>query len=397
MSVDWGNTIVIKHQKPPEVDKKYQLWTEIIAPKSVSEIVGNKNSIFKINNWFLERQCDEEKKSACLLVHGASGVGKSTTIDVLSKMNGFNCIHTYADIQRTPQRMEALFREVSIIGDSGVLVLDDAESFIKETSVMRPLSKIFRDCNKNKSDCKRNRLTVVIICNEIDASFKIIRDVSETVEFEPLSYNNIYSLFRRLAYQVSNFCYLPPMACYIIATQTIGNATQAINQLQMMYQGTPFPKKKRKKLEVSDSNIKKHALASSSRKDNALQMWCSTYKQSSIECFLNDKDLLQSMSHMNRDFLNNLGKNFFKEYINYYHNSSPDTMKSISNCIDCMSSSDINRPEQHEDRLYTSENSERWAEDDMGYLIGIHNGIYNLMGKKKDKWSIKKTKKMRFN
>lgn len=394
MSIDWGNTLVIKNKKRPEINNKYKLWTELVAPKCSSEIVGNEDAKLKINNWFLERQCDPDKESACLLVHGPSGVGKSTTVDILAKRNGFNVIHTYADIQRTPQRMDALFREVSIIGDSGVLVLDDAESFIKETSVMRPLAKIFRDSKKNIKNKTKTRLNVVLICNEIDASFKVIRDVSETVEFEPLVYNNIYSLFRKISSKVSKFCYLPPMASYVIATQTIGNATQAINQLQLMYQGTPFPAEYRKRRKLSKNKNK--ALDSSSRKDNALHMWSSTYRQSSIECFVNDENLLESMTNMNMDFLNNLGKNLFTEYILYYHNSTLETMNSIYKCIDCMSSADIKRPENHEDRLYASENSERWAEDDMNYLIGIHNGIHNLMGKKKDKWSTKKTKKMKF-
>ena len=383
MSVDWGNTLIINHKKQNEIPNKYKLWTEIIAPKSIKDIVGNKDAINKINNWLIERQCDPNKKSACLLIHGPCGVGKSSAIDILSKRNGFNVIHTYADIQRTPQKMEALFREVSILGDSGILVLDDSESFIKETSVIRPLARMFRDNNRNK-----NRLTVVIICNKIDVSFKVIKDVSETVEFEPLLYNNIYNLFRKVSSMVSTFCYIPPMDSYMIATHTTGNATQAINQLHMMYQGTPFPKKNAKKKRKVKANVFKN--------DKALHMWCSTYKQSSIECFINDKDVLESISNMNRDFLNNLGNNLFREYIHYHHNSNIETMNSICKCIDNMSYADIKRPENHEDRLYSTENSERWAEDDVVYLIGINNGIHNLMGRKKDKWTIKKTKKMKF-
>ena len=365
--MSWGGTVFVKKKERTIIDPKYQLWTDIIQPRTRKDLVGNSSSISYINDWFIERQCEKQKKNECLFIKGSSGTGKSSTVRVISGITGFVCVHTYADIQRTPQCMESLFREVSIIGDSGVLVLDDAESFLKETSIMRHLVKMF----KKDTKISGNRVLVIVICNEVDSSFSSLQDVSSVVEFKPLVSQDIYRLFRRVSSKISDFCYIPPMDIYIISISCNGNATQAINQLQMLYQGSVEDKRKSVK--------RKRGLVRVERSDDSLKMWVSTYKNSSVDCFVKDPDLIESMSTMNRYFLDNLGVNLHKEYLKYYHNSSMDTMVSISTCIDNMSLADMNRPENHEDRLYNGENAQRWSEDDLGYLIGIHNGLRCLL------------------
>lgn len=379
--MSWGGTVIIKNKSRTLVDPKYQLWTDIIKPVTRKDLVGNSSSISYINDWFIERQCEKRKMNECLFIKGSSGTGKSSTVRVISGINGFTCVYTYADIQRTPQCMESLFREVSIFGDSGVLVLDDAESFLKETSIMRHLVKMF----KRDASITGNRVIVVVICNEVDSSFSSLQDVSSVVEFNPLVSQDIYKLFRRVSSKVSGFCYIPPMDAYMIASSCTGNATQAINQLQLLYQGTIEYKKKNGK--------RKRKLCRVDRRDDSLKMWVSTYKNSSVDCFVKDQDLMESMVNMNRYFLDNLGVNLHKEYLKYYHNSSMETMVSISTCIDNMSLADINRPEDHEDRLYNGENAQRWSEDDLGYVIGIHNGLRCLIGKNQGAISNKKQRR----
>ena len=160
--------------------------------------------------------------------------------------------------------------------------------------------------------------------------------------------------------------------------------------MQFLYQNTPFPVIKRNK-----NTNKRLKLDQSSKNDTSFQMWVTTYKQSNIDCFIGEDNLLESISKMNKSFLDNLSNNLFNEYLNYFQNSTVETMNSISKCTEYLSLSDINKVEFHEDRLYESENINRYSEDEIGFVVGIYGGLYNLSGRKKNTWQSKKSRRNR--
>jgi len=388
MSISWGNSLSVKKKPKEAIPDKLKLWTDLTKPKTTNDLIGNDDARKQMNDWFIKIKNDNSNTNKCLLVIGQSGVGKSISVNLISKANGLTTLETYGNIPRTPQKMESLFRELSIIGTHGVLVLDDAESFLKETTVVKPLTRLF----KNNEMKNGNRVICVIICNTIDKSMNTLRDCCDVIEFKALQNKEIYSIFRNLSKKVLKICYIPPMAAYLVSTHTTGNITQAVNQMQFMYQNTPFPVLKKKK-----SN-KKMKLDQSSKSDNPFQMWVSTYKQSNIKCFIDNKDinLLEAICNMNKSFLDNIGDNLFKEYIRYFNNDTVNTLESISKCIDSISASDIKRPKFDEDRLYDSENSERWSEDDTNFLICIYSGIQCIRGRDKYEWTLKKRRRKKF-
>ena len=280
--------------------------------------------------------------------------------------------------------MESLYRELSIIGDQSVLILDDTESFLKETSVVKTFTKLF----KNKEKKNGRRIICIIICNSVDKSLNTLKDCCESVEFENLTPKDINLIFRNLSKKVMKFCYIPPMASFLVSSKTSGNITQAVTQMQFLYQNTPFPvinKKKNKRLKL-DQN---------SKNDTSFQMWVTTYKQSNIDCFIGEDKLLDSICKMNKSFLDNLSNNLFNEYLNYFQNSTVETMNSISKCTEYLSLSDINKVEFHEDRLYESENINRYSEDEIGFVVGIYGGLYILNDRKKNTWQPKKARRTR--
>jgi len=281
--------------------------------------------------------------------------------------------------------MENLFRELSIMNKS-ILVLDDAESFLKETSIIKPLTRLF----KNNEAKNGKRVLCVIICNIIDKSLSILCDICDIIEFKPLGHNQMYRIFRTLSTKVSKFSYIPPMASFMISTHSSGNILQAVNQLQFLYQNTPFPitgkKNKNKKLKLDKS----------SKNDNHFQMWVSTYKQSNIKYFIENKkiNVLDCLFGMNKSFLDNIGDNLYKEYINYFDKT--DSLESVSRCICDISCADLKRPEFDNDRLYDTENSEKWSEDDHNYLINTYSGIRILQGREHTNYTNKRRRKKKF-
>ena len=174
------------------------------------------------------------------------------------------------------------------------------------------------------------------------------------------------------------------MDAFFMASHSTGNATQVVNQIQFMYSWTktPPPVGKRKRiLKHTDKSQKLQKIDAKSKNDSSTRMFFTVYKSSSIKGFLRDDQLLESMDTMNRDFLEMLGSNVHMEYPKYFHNGTLDSLESMSECMDNISLSDSNRPEVHEDGMYESENAQKWVEDDMNFVVCIHESLYHLKGR----------------
>jgi len=364
MIVDWGRSLRIKAKEPLKVCPTDNLWVDVMSPKKIPSLQGNNKALSSIREWFVSRQCDEE--SGFLFIHGPSGVGKSSVVRIISEEYGFTLIHTFADIPRTPQKLDGILSEVSMV-EGGILVLDDFEAFLKETSSLKYLSKLFRS--------RKKRLMVIMICNEVDSSFIPMKRVSTCVEFDRLSVSNISNLINRLSVCTRRCCYIPPMDIYFIASNSSGNACQVINQIQFMYSWTESPPPFNKRRRLLKNSPRLQNIDSETKNDSSTRMFFTVYKSSSVDGFLQDEQLLESMDNMNRYFLDMLGENLHIEYPKYFHNGTLDSMKTISECMDNISLADSNRPGIHEDDLYESENSQKWVEDDMNFVVCIHESL----------------------
>lgn len=386
MSVNWGDSLIIKSKNEnisPKIRNK--MWHSIIEPNSIKELVGNSESISDIDNWFLNRMLGVDEKN-CLLIHGPSGIGKTSSVKILAKKNGFKLVHTHADIQRTCQKMSNLIQKVSIYGKSGILVLDDAETYIYETSGTKYLSKLIKG-NRN--------LGIIIIVNEIDASLESIRDVSSVVKFDHLSGQDTYKIFQRISSRVNKFCYIPPFASYLISDGLSGSVMQALNHLQLLYQDTKTPvigKNKRKRSSIT-SLVNPQT---KSKKDSGIHLWANTYRRSTIDHIVSEKDdITKTMMNMNKDFISFIGKNVFSEYLNYFGNGSKNSIGDMEKCISYMSLSNSYRPDGHGDKLYGTENMSRWVDDDMNFVVYTLGAINCLKHRKKysNTIHVKKTRK----
>ena len=374
MQVDWGGVLSINQKEKVHVSTKSKLWSDICKPRNTREVFGNDDAKKVVDHWFNQKQLGEESKN-CLFVFGPSGTGKSSFVELCAREHGFDAVITHADMQRTPQKMEIILREVAIRG--GMLVLDDFEAFLKETSSMKMLLRLAKDVSSG--------LMLIVICNGVDKSFQLLRDVSDTAEFHPLHNNDMHRILNRLATRVAEFCYVPPMDCYLIAhgsTGSTGNASQTLHQMQLMYTGTKKPGTKRKK--------RLQAVDAVSRRDTVSKL--TTFRNASIENFTHDDDLLNTLFGMNRDFLEDLGENLHMNYLEYFHNGSLGTLSAMSECIDNLSLADTGRPEFHEDCLYDTENVNSWVEDGKNYVIRLCGGIKKLSGFQRNHVHLKKKK-----
>lgn len=362
MQVNWAGAFSVT-KKPREQPQECHLsWVELCKPTTSSRIRANCVSIEAIRAWFNKLQCSAnpeyfdalDTSDLCLFVHGPSGVWKSSAVSLCGSEHGFDVVHTYSDVQRTPQKLDAMVREVGMSDGRGVLVLDEFESFIKETTSLKWLSKFLRS---------KERVPVVIVCNALDKCFHHIREISTIVEFQPYTTDEMYASLLRLSHRVRLFCHLPPMDCYFIAGMCSGNLCQTVNQLQMLYFGSkPLkPGRKRQKL----GRVRPKCM-----QDSTVKMWSNSHRATSVDCFVHDSGFLESVAGMNREFLVGLGENLVREYPTYFHNGSMSTLDVVAACVENLSAADcgLGSQEQNEDRLYETQNSDQWAGDNINFM-----------------------------
>lgn len=368
MDVNWGGSLILDKKNDDNIIPiQTRMWHSIIEPKKVSDLIGNKDSISDIDKWF-----KGGRSNKCLIIHGPPGTGKTTAVKLLAKENGFQLLDTKADTQRTCQKMGNNIRKVSIYGKKGILLLDDAETFISETSGTKYLTKLIKS--------NTYKFGVILIINQIDTSLENIACISTVVKFDKVSAKDTYSIFQRITSRVRKFSMVPPFASYIISNGVHGSITQSLTHLQYIYQDLKpivHNKKKRKGVKLIDPQAK-------SKKDSGIHMWANTYKRSNIDHILADKDdFMDTMMNMNKDFMKVFSKNLYRDYLYYFGNSSISSISAMDNCISYMSLANTFRPENHKDRLYDTENHNRWVEDDMNFIVYMIGSLNILKGRKK--------------
>lgn len=371
--VDWGGALSIKKVTREKPNIRHVPWVDLCKPTASVQIRGNRQCVDAISDWFNRLQCSgtgNPGNPTSLFIHGPSGVWKSTAVVLCASEHGFSVVHTHSDVPRTPQKLDAVLREVGLCGGRGVLLLDEFESFIKETTSLKWLLRFLKSSQTSP---------VVVVSNAVDKCFHPIRDVSTVVEFQPYSNGEMYATLLRLSSKVSGFCHLPPMDCYFISSMCSGNVCQTVNQLQILYYGSKLKTKNKKQQKLAK-------VQSKCMQDSTMKMWSNTHRATSVDCFINDPVLLEAVAGMNREFMMGLSDNLFKEYLLYFHNGSSSTLDVTASCAENISAANcgLASKEQQEDRMYESQNSALWSEDNVNFIACTCTALRFLRGRKKN-------------
>ncbi|CAM9138693.1 unnamed protein product [Ectocarpus sp. 8 AP-2014] len=386
--VTWNSAIQIRKRLSTENVSTVAgtLWYEVASPVCHEELVGNEKAIRQIDDWFLECLTKPET-SACLFLHGESGTGKSTAVTMIAQKYNFEAVTTYADRSRTPARLEGVVREAGIHGPRGVVVLDDFEIFLEETTSLRVLSKLLRQLlSAGDTGVDRSRCLFIIISNSKHKHFGSLQDISTTVHFERFSQSEINKVFNRLARRVRHHSYIPPMASYLSSISSSGTITQGLQQLQLLYAGNTPPdfvrRPSHKKQRISGHT--------NSHRDCISYLWSDIYTDKILE-HLVDNDfhggrVIDRLSSFERGRLDTVGGQLHGEYARRM--ASVEQLRYVAESI---SMSDTNRPEFHDDALYDGENSDSWSENDMSFVSFVTCGVLAIKGQRRrdQSWSRK--------
>lgn len=385
--VEWNSAIQIrKRDLPEESSTADRLWCEVASPACYTELVGNENALRQIDIWFSEALAKPDT-SACLFLHGESGTGKSTAVAMIAQKYEFEAVTTYADRSRTPARLEGVVREAGVHGSRGVVVLDDFEIFLSETTSLRVLSKLLRQLlSAGDSSGSRSRCLFIIISNSKHKLFGSLQDISTVVHFERLCQTEIYKVFNRLASRVRHHSHVPPMASYLSSISSSGTITQGVQQLQLMYTGNtmtnPSHRPNRKKRKVAGNTT--------NNRDCISYLWSDIYTDKILEHLVDDKfhgaRVVDRLSAFERGRLDIVGGQLHEEYARRM-----TSVEQLRNVAESISMSDTNRLEFHDDALYDGENSDSWSENDISFISFVAGGVLAIKGQRRrdQSWSRK--------
>ena len=103
-------------------DHATQLWTEKYKPKTVEDIIGNKELVKRISEWLanwqsnfnkgFENEGDDINSWRALLLSGPPGIGKTTTANVVANINGYEPLEFNASDVRSKKVLEASITEM---------------------------------------------------------------------------------------------------------------------------------------------------------------------------------------------------------------------------------------------------------------------------------------------
>ena len=156
---------------------------EKYKPKSIQEIIGNKQNILSIVKW-----CNESQKTTnkALLLSGKTGIGKTLAIELITKSLNYSVIYLAGDENRGKEVMEKKIRPLSLSkkavdGRLNILVFDDLDCH--DYGFISSLTNLIKDTH----------IPIIGICNNLyDISLKTLKNYCICIQFQKPALDEIY-------------------------------------------------------------------------------------------------------------------------------------------------------------------------------------------------------------
>ncbi len=208
----------------------YAIWTLKYKPKSLTEVVGNKEAIEKFVEWVKSWEKGAPKKRAAFL-YGPSGVGKTVTVEAFANDFRMELVEKNASDYRTEdavKRFAGLASQFgSLFGGKRIVLLDELDGLTGTAD--RGGVKAITDI------VKAALFPVVLIANNVyDPRFTNLRSYCLLIEFKKPPAGDVAKHLKRI-------CLLEGIqadenALKFIAQRSEGDVRSAVNDLQALAQ-----------------------------------------------------------------------------------------------------------------------------------------------------------------
>jgi replication factor C large subunit len=209
----------------------YAAWTVKHKPKSLAEIIGNKEPIQKLIEWVKSWEKGVPKKRAAFL-YGPPGVGKTITVEALANDYQMEFVEKNASDYRTEDainRFAGLASQYgSLFGGERLILLDELDGLTgtSDRGGVKAITGIVKTAQS----------PIVLVANSAyDPRFSNLRNYCLLIEFKKPAASEIMKHLKRI-------CLLEEIqadenALKFIAQRSGGDVRSAVNDLQALAQG----------------------------------------------------------------------------------------------------------------------------------------------------------------
>lgn len=209
----------------------YTAWTVKHKPKSLKEVVGNKEAIPKLVDWVKSWESSIPKKRATFL-YGPPGIGKTVTVEAITNDLKMELVEKNASDYRTEDAIKNFAglasQYSSLFGGKRIILLDELDGLTgtaDKGGVKATIDVI-----------KIARCPIILIANNAyDPRFTALREHCLLLEFKKPSTSEVTAHLKRIC--SSEGIDVAENALKFIAQRSEGDVRSAVNDLQALAQG----------------------------------------------------------------------------------------------------------------------------------------------------------------
>ena len=209
----------------------YTAWTVKYKPKSLNEIVGNKEAIQSLVDWVESWENNVPKKRAVFL-YGPPGIGKTVSVETLANDLGMEFVEKNASDYRTEDainRFAGLASQYgSLFGGKRIILLDELDGLTgsSDRGGVRAITEVVKSA----------QCPIVLIANSAyDPRFSNLRVYCLLIEFKKPPAGEIAKLLKHICDRED--VKADEEALRFIAQRSGGDIRSAVNDLQTLAQG----------------------------------------------------------------------------------------------------------------------------------------------------------------
>ncbi len=209
----------------------YETWTFKHKPKTLSEVIGNKEAIKKLVEWIKSWDKGIPKKRAAFL-YGPPGVGKTVTVEALANDLKMELVEKNASDYRTEENIKRFAGLASqygtLFGRKRLILLDELDGISgkEDRGGLGAITRIV----------KTAMCPIVLIANDpYDPRFSTLRSLCLMIEFKRPHSREVAAFLKKIC--LKEGIEAEEAALKFIAQRAHGDVRSAINDLQALAQG----------------------------------------------------------------------------------------------------------------------------------------------------------------
>jgi replication factor C large subunit len=206
-------------------------WTAKHKPKSLDEIVGNREAIQNLVDWVKSWENNVPKKRA-VFIYGSPGIGKTVSVEALANDRGMEFVEKNASDYRTEDainRFAGLASQYgSLFGGKKIILLDELDGLTgsSDRGGVRAIIEVVKSA----------QCPIVLIANSAyDPRFSNLRVYCLLIEFKKPPAGEIAKLLKNICDRED--VKADEEALRFIAQRSGGDIRSAVNDLQTLAQG----------------------------------------------------------------------------------------------------------------------------------------------------------------